>query len=217
MSQPPASQSVATAGFTCLCYYQLCDRLLSLHDSLEDAKHNKDTALEWVKEYCARMVHWSPFLFLPCVLISSQTALEELGHTLGSSPDTDVDIIDLRDTAHKCLFLFATSTWSGEVPAFVGEFSDMVTRLPPGVSLGESLPDAFSVVPQVTVSGHDATLPVVPSPAVGPSLLAILSPSTMPPPSISPSSGSGVSPTTTASSGTGSSSLLSLGLRVRHG
>ena len=63
MSQPPASQSVATAGISRLRYYQLRDRLLSLRDSLEDAKHGKDTALEWVREYCVRMVRFVAFSF----------------------------------------------------------------------------------------------------------------------------------------------------------
>ena len=125
-------------------------------------------------------------------------------------------VIGLRDTARERLFPFATSAWSGEVPAFLGEFTDMVTRLPPGVSLGESLPEAFPMVPQVTVSEHDTALPFAPSPAVGPSPLAIPSPSTMPPPSISPSSGSGVSPTTAVSSGAGSSSRPDLGLPTRN-
>jgi hypothetical protein len=71
MSQPPASQSVATAGISRLRYYQLRDWLLSLRDSLEDAKRGKDTALEWVREYCVRMVRLSPFLFLSFALISS--------------------------------------------------------------------------------------------------------------------------------------------------
>jgi hypothetical protein len=135
---------------------------------------------------------------------------------LGSSPDTDMVIIGLRDTAHKRLFPFATSAWSGEVPAFMGKFSDMVTWLPPGVSLGESLPEAFPMVLQVTVSKHDTTLPFVPSPAVGLSPLAIPLPSTMPPLSISPSSSSGISPTTAVSSGAGSSSQSNLGLPMRN-
>ena len=102
----------------------------------------------------------------------------------------------LLDTARDRLLTFTTVEWVSRVPQFVGSLKELLSSLPPGVSLGSQYPGDFARLPQVYISVADtASSPSTTSP------ITLPSPVTLPLTSRTPSSGSASAPLLETASG----------------